>query len=312
MKLRHLNALRALEAALRLGSLGAAADEIEVTKAAIGRQIRALESALGIVLFDRGPAGLVPRPEAREVAAQLTAGFSALADVLESWESGASDRRVAVTLPESFAVNWFTPRVADFYRQASEVDLRLDASNRRQDIVAGPFQFAIRYAPPPDAGLAADPLFGDCVLPVCTPAFAARHGLEATTRCLHGVPLIHLDNRTPDPDWAGWPDWAGRAGIAWEETAGQVRFSRVVSGLEAALSGQGLVLGGLVEAHDALAAGRLVAPWGVSRSVPTGYVYRLLWREGRRLSPVQRRFRDWVVDTAQAFMTANPTLPAPG
>lgn len=313
MQIRYLNGLRALEAVLRKGSVAAAAKEIGVTQAAVGQQIRGLEASLGTVLFERRPGGLEPTEAAREVAGRLTAGLAMLGDVLEDLEAPRSARRIGVTLPESFAENWFTLRISGFYREEAGVDLRLDASNRRQDLAQGPFQFAIRYAPPPDATLAAIDLFGDCVLPVCAPGFAARHGLSEETRSLANLALVHLDNRTPDPDWASWRDWAARFGVDPGETDGGVRYSRVASGLRAALSGQGLVLCGLVEAHDDIARGQLVTPFGLKNAVPTGYRYRLLWLKGRRLSPLQQQFRDWVVETARAFADANPVLPpAPG
>lgn len=308
MRLRHLNALRAVETVLRRGSLAAAADEMGVTPAAVAQQVRTLEAALGRALFARRPGGLVPSADARAAAPRLTSALSTLSEILAELDARDEDRRLGVTLPESFAENWFTPRVSGFFAHVPGVDLRLDASNRRQDLAGSAFQFAIRYAPPPEAGLAHDDLFGDCVLPVCAPEFALRHGLSPDRPSLDAVPLIHLDNRTPDPDWADWPTWCACFGVTFEPAATGMRFSRVASGLQAALSGQGLVLCGLVEASEAVSSGRLVVPFGLQRSVATGYRYRLLWLRDRRFTPVQEAFRTWVVDIAQSFAASAPTL----
>lgn len=311
MRLRHLNALRALEAVLRRGSLAAAAEEMAVTPAAVAQQVRGLEAALRTALFERRPGGLVPNAPARAAAPRLTAAFASLADVLADLDAAGAERRLGVTLPESFAEHWFTPRIAGFFGQIPGLDLRLDASNRRRDIAGRAFQFAIRYSPPPEAGLAFADLFGDCVLPVCAPDFATRHGLTPSCRSLGTAPLIHLDDRTPDPDWADWAAWCRRFDIASARQSGAVRFSRVASGLQAAMSGQGLVLCGLVEAHDAISAGRLAVPFGTARAIPTGYRYRLLWIRDRRLTRAQAAFRDWLIETARDFAAANPDLPGP-
>ena len=77
MKRTHLplNGLRVLDAAARHLSFTRAADELAVTPAAVGQQIRALEDTLGVVLFRRTTRGLELTPEAEAGLAPLRAGF---------------------------------------------------------------------------------------------------------------------------------------------------------------------------------------------------------------------------------------------
>lgn len=299
MKISHLNGLRAFEATLRTGSFRAAAAELGVTPAAVGQQVRALEDFLGQPLFDRGNARAVPTSQARAVQARLTEGFGALHDALAQLRAHRHANRIAVTLPASFAENWFTRHIGEFYRDNAEIDLRLDASNRRVDLRGEGFDFAIRYCPPPGDEYDSTDLFGDHVLPVCTPEFARRHTLRPESQSLRGVPLVHLGKRTPDPDWPDWPDWC--AAHAVEPAEGGVHYQRFSSGLQAALSGQGLVLCGVTEAFAALDEGRLVMPFGPGMASRTGYAYRLLSLPGAGMTPLQRRFRRWVGETAAAF-----------
>ncbi|MBD1546232.1 LysR substrate-binding domain-containing protein [Roseibium aggregatum] len=301
MKLAYLNALRALEATLRTGTFSRAAAELGVTTAAVGQQIRNLEAYLGKTLFLRTPTGVVATEDALRIKARLTTGFSVIGEVLAEMSDMGTARRVAITLPESFAENWFTSRLSEFYRLNSEVDLRLNAANRRIDLSSEGFDFALRYSPPPDDGFEAIDLFGDHVLPVCTPGFADKYGLRNRSNDLRGVRLVHLDNRTPDPEWANWNDWCRAFGYDTDDTVDVMRFSRISSGLNAAIAGQGLVLCGVIEAYDAIMAGTLEMPFGPARSVPAGYRYRLLWVRGRPLSPMQVRFRSWVQDLAEKF-----------
>jgi LysR family glycine cleavage system transcriptional activator len=301
MRLSHLNALRAFEAVLRTGSFRAAADELGVTTAAVGQQIRGLEAFIGRSLFSRTSAGAHPTDDAARLKARLTSGFSIIDGVLSELRDDGASNRVAITLPESFAENWFTKRISDFYSRNSAVDLRLNAANRRIDLAADGFDFAIRYSPPPEDGLDAVDLFGDYVLPVCTPEFREQYDLSEETTSLAAIPRVHLDNRTPDPKWAGWRDWCRAFDIADGDDGGGVRYSKISSGLQAAIAGHGLVLCGITEAHDAIESGLLVTPFGVANHMETGYRYRLLSVSGRRLSPLQSRFRDWVIEQSRSF-----------
>lgn len=301
MRTPHLNGLRAFETALRTRNLTAAGRELGVTAAAVGQQIRTLEDYLGRKLFERRPNGVVPTAAALRVQDRLTAGMSILSDVVVQLSRVEVKDRVAVTLPESFAENWLTLRLSDFYRDNAGVDLRLDSTNRQVDLFQEDFDFAIRYAVPPENNLTSIKLFDDIVLPVCTPDFATEYGLSPGTLVLADVPLIHLVDRTPDPDWVDWPRWADTYGVDLGDLPRGPTFTHFNSGLRAAVTGQGLVLCGIVEAYHAIEDGQLIVPFGFERRCQTSYCYWLVHVEGRRLSKVQRKFVSWIEDVAKAF-----------
>ena len=301
MFVAHLKAVRALEASLRCGSFRSAAEELGVTSAAVGQQIRVLEDFLGCKLFLRARGGATPTAQAEAVADRLTASLSAIEGVLEELSRRKQRNRIAITLPASFAENWFTRHIAEFYQQHSEIDLRLDASNRMVDLLAEDFDFAIRYCAPPSERYDYVDLFGDKVIAICSPGFAKQHRLTGKRRNLAEVPLVQLEHRTPDPQWPNWGMWGERFGLDRDGLDAGVRMSRVSSGLQMAATGQGLVLSGVTEAFHALKEGVVVAPFGTSMSYPTGYLYRLVSVHGRGLSPLQRRFRAWVIQTGRQF-----------
>lgn len=301
MNIAHLNALRALEASLRCGSFRSASAELGVTPAAVGQQIRALEDYLGRKLFLRTTTGATPTADTEAVADRLTASLSALQGVLEQLGRRRQPNRIAITLPASFAENWLTRHIAEFYQQHSEIDLRLDASNRMVDLLVEDFDLAIRYCEPPSDHYDYVDLFGDKVIAVCSPAFAKGHHLTRTRRNLVGVPIVQLEHRTPDPEWPNWEMWGERFGFDPDGLDAGVRISQVSSGLQMAATGQGLVLSGITEAFHALKEGIVVAPFGTSMSYPTSYLYRLVSVHGRGLSTLQRRFREWVIQTGSQF-----------
>lgn len=301
MNVSHLNGLRALEVTLRKGSFKAAADELGVTTAAVGQQIRTLEEFLGHKLFIRTNTGAQPTNDAQSIQQKLSASFSSIEDIIGQLKVRQSKNRLAVTLPSSFAENWFTERLSDFYRLNSEIDLRLDASNRMVDLLAEDFDFAIRYSEPAPEIYDDVILFGDFVLPVCTPEFASQNQLSRDKKSLERVSLIHLGERTPDPEWADWAKWGEAFGFERDTLQNGIRLTQFNSGIQTAIRGQGLVLCGIVEAYNSIKRGDLICPFGAELCYPTSYQYRLTSVRGRELSKLQIQFKKWVLNTAEKF-----------
>jgi LysR family glycine cleavage system transcriptional activator len=272
-----------------------------VTAAAVGQQIRTLERYLGVDLFRRTRRTAIPTARARKIQPRLTAHLAGLAALMSELVDTASDRRLAITLPSSFAENWLTHHISDFYQTHSSVDLRLDATNRMVDLRTEDFDFALRYSLPSDDMFEEIELFGDYVLPLCSPDFARRHGIGSSLRSLKDIPLVHLDDRTPDPDWADWAAWGDAFGFEPGQLRDGVHYTQVSSGLQVARAGQGLVLCGVTEAFMSLRAGHLVMPFGPEMRCRTGYKYRLIWQRDRELSELQDAFRQWLMTKAEAF-----------
>jgi len=300
MQLSHLRGWRALEAVLRLGSVNAAADDLGVTPAAISAQVRGLEDRLGRTLFERAPSGLVPLPDVGEMRERLTSGFSSIEAVQTDLAGSAESEVVAITTTLSFAENWLLQHMPDLYARIGTVDLRLQATTEVVDLRSGVFDLAIRHMGPPGPEFCAADLFRSGAVPVCTPDFASRYGLGPETRTLEGIPLIHIDIASSDPDWVDWPIWAARMGRAWPERADAPRLQILASSTRMARSGIGLVLGGLPGVLPALADGSLVMPFGVHSVIWGKYEYRLIWLKERRLGRMQRAVRDWIVESAKA------------
>lgn len=299
MLISHLTAFRALDATLREGSQSAAANALGVTPAAVAQQIKTLEAGLGYRLFERVGGRLVPTAAAKDIEYDLRTVFEGLAGVIDRLQ--APSTRLSVTLPVSFAENWFTQRLPSLYGKVGEIDLRIDASNRMVDLRSGLFDFALRYSGEPGSGLAELPLFGDWVLPLASAEFAQTHDASLARGDLNSVPIVDLGQRTPDPDWVDWRRWALSQGLGDTSPQNVLKLTNFSSGLRAALSGQGLVLCGLVEAFDAIESGRLVAPFGMQAAVPTGYKYRLVWPENRTKPRLFNRFRSWIKEEAAQF-----------
>jgi LysR family glycine cleavage system transcriptional activator len=116
MKRTHLplNALRVFDAAARHLSFTRAADELAVTPAAVGQQIRALEDLLGVVLFRRTSKGLELTDEANAGLAALRTGFLHFEDAVRALQAGQSSHVYTIAVPREFFAAWLAPRLAAF------------------------------------------------------------------------------------------------------------------------------------------------------------------------------------------------------
>jgi DNA-binding transcriptional LysR family regulator len=278
--------------------VAAAADELGVTRAAIGAQIRGLEERLGRPLFRRTPGGLVPEDALAAQGERLSAGFAELAVVDRALSSRASERHVALTVSQTFAETWLPRHLPTLFARQGQVDLRLDTSWEVVDLRRSDVHFAIRFMGEADDDHACADLLPSGVVPVCTPDFAERYGLSPGLRSLDGVPIVRMDVPTSDPEWLDWAGWSRATGIALGAPAAAAQVALLASGSRIAKAGIGLVLGGMSEVVDAVAAGELILPFGPGSAIPASYWHRLVWLKSRRLGPAQRTLRDWILERA--------------
>ncbi|MCK5603691.1 LysR family transcriptional regulator [Candidatus Pacearchaeota archaeon] len=304
MKVTHLNGLRAFEATVRTGNFRAAADELGVTPAAVGQQVRGLEEYLECKLFYRTSTGVEPTALALEVAGKLTSSFSVINDVLFRLKEAHPGNRLSLSMTQSFAENWLTYRLGNFYSFSEQVDLRIDTTHRLVDLTDDEFDFAIRFGPDIQGAINDTPLISGCVVPVCSPDFAKRYKLQPGQNSIENIPLCHLKDETSDPGWLNWQSWSERYGIEYDATAAGPQFSRLSSGLRVAKSGLGLVLCGMIECFNSLRDGSLIMPFGPETACRTEYSYRLLSARSRTLTKVQKQFKIWVEEQAKEYETS--------
>ena len=150
MKRTHLplNALRVFDAAARHLSFTRAADELAVTPAAVGQQIRALEDVLGVVLFRRTPKGLELTDEANAGLEALRTGFLHFEDAVQAMQAGQSSHVYTIAAPREFFAAWLAPRLSEFRRLNPEVRFSL-VDGEHADFTEANLDLAVRWAEGP-------------------------------------------------------------------------------------------------------------------------------------------------------------------
>ncbi|VCU72230.1 Glycine cleavage system transcriptional activator [Pigmentiphaga humi] len=293
----HLNALRAFESSARHRSFSAAAAELNVTPAAVGQLVRALEDWLGSPLFVRGASGkarLVPTEAAERALPDIRAGFDRLTLGMERLREGSASGVLTVTVSPAFAAKWLLPRIDRFQAACPDTDVRLDTNHKSLDFVAQRIDIGVRYGMGNWPGLKADKLMDEEVFPVCSPALARRRGHPRKPSDLARETLIHdlsMVGHAGFPTWEAWLEKAGVAEAATIRRGMQINNSAAV--LQAAIEGHGIALARSVMARDDLASGRLVRLFpdiGFSLDVAYYVVYRPECASLPRLAA----FREWL------------------
>lgn len=275
-----LSALRAFEAAARLGSFKAAATELAVTPTAVSHQIRALEAQTGLALFDRQVRKVALTEAGAQLFPVLRDGFDAFEATLARLTQQRTRIQVSISATNAFTVKWLVPRMSDFRSQHPGIDLQLQASDELADLRSTAVDIAIRYGRGPYPGLVTQPLFTDRFAPVANP----RLGVTSPADLAH-VPLIRFDWKQAHPENPTWERWFAVAQLPQPQQASQLRFSDEGHAIQAAVAGHGIALVSLALIADELEAGHLVQPFGPEID---GHTYHLAMYADRPSSaPVQ-------------------------
>ncbi len=142
----HLNGLRAVEVAGRLGTLAMAAEELGVSIGAVSQQILKTEQQLGRTLFMRTPRGLVPTPFGTQILAYLERGFRELSQGVALAQE-PNRNLLTVSVAPVFAAKWLVPRLHSFQRAHPDLHVRIDSSIELVDLDHSDVDLAIRVGP---------------------------------------------------------------------------------------------------------------------------------------------------------------------
>ncbi len=291
-----LDQLEAFEAAARHLSFTRAADELALTQSAVSRQIAALEAFFGVPLFQRLHRALRLNNEGQQLQRCVVAVLQQLHQVSAELRGAARQKTVVVTTTPGFAGLWLIPRLAGFTATRPDVDVRISASNAVVNLERDGVDLAVRYHTAEGAGAEATLLFGDAVLPVCSPALLRdkQRPLKTPADLRHHC-LLQLET-----DGAlqllEWPPLLRALNIEHLKPASTLHFSLYDQMIQAAMNGQGVALGRVPLLNNLLKQRKLVAPFKKTLVSPRSYY--LVQSLASQRKPEVNEFAAWL--TAEA------------
>ncbi|MDJ1015753.1 MAG: transcriptional regulator GcvA [Paracoccaceae bacterium] len=294
-RLPPLTALRAFDAAARHMSFQKAAEEINVTPAALSFQIKSLEEHLGQPVFRRLNRAVELTEVGRALSPGARDGFATLAAAWSSARRLTDTSSITVTAGPAFTAKWLAPKMFAFAQAHPEIELRFSATLRLLDFDRDDVDVAIRFGTGDDSGLFSKSIIREWVTPMATPELART---LKKPEDLRQVTLLHQDDVAFLDPPIGWTAWFKAAGLGAPQSGGP-RFSQADHALDSALTGAGVVIGRPSLTARDLKEGRLVMPFDLS--LTTEAHYRLVCPVGAQNRPHIRAFLDWIEGEVAEF-----------
>lgn len=290
--------LRCFEVSARLLNFRAAADELALSQSAVSRQIQSIEDELGMVLFLRHTRS-VELTEAGTVLFRSVSGLLNQLDLtVQQIRHSVLRQSIAVTTFASFASMWLIPRLASFQTLHPEIDIRIDASDKPVDLSVSDIDIAIRYGPAARMPTGAVRLFGDQLIAVASPHLLKQEGGIQSPADLTRFTLIEASEpHSSHLDWLTWRHWLNAQGLQGLQPIRWLHFNYAYQMVQAALSGQGIVLARPPLIADSLACGELVEVLPGGRN-DSPMAYWLLVNGSQAQSNQVKAFCEWVIAQA--------------
>jgi LysR family glycine cleavage system transcriptional activator len=301
-KLPPLTALRAFEAAARLGSFREAADELSVSQSAISHQVKHLEEQLGVELFVRTPravelsaAGAAYFPVVREA-------FDRIANGTKQLLSPQEENILTVQMYSTFAVRWLMTRLNSFQQAHPGIHVRVNTSQSDADFSEGGIDLALMIGQRRRDELHYEYLFSPTMMAVGSPRYLETAKSEGkpldAPGDLSGHPILQVYPSAND-----WPVWLEANLVRDVNPDAGLRFDSYDHALKMAARGMGVALAMQPYVAEDLETGHLVDIFPDRRVRTIGHWFLTYPKDRINVRKI-RLFQDWL----KALIAADPTL----
>lgn len=293
-RLPPLNQLRAFEAAARHLSFKDAADELNVTHAAVSHQIKALEEFLGCKLFHRLTREVRLTEKANSYAAELTGAFDRIAEAASGFFVPVGmEGTMRVSVAPFYGNRWLLPRLHRFHERFPDLRVQPMLEFGLVEFGDNAVDAAIRYGLGNWPGLDQIALHDDEIAPVCAPQLVARQKLPLTAGAISAMPLAATSGQVHD-----WVNWFGAAGLPDQTVTPAVEYGNRALTLDFAIAGNGVALADIRFAQTDMVAGHLVQIHPLTIKRPQGMY--LVYPKSPRPDPRIQAFGDWILEEVAA------------
>jgi LysR family glycine cleavage system transcriptional activator len=291
-RLPPLNAVKAFEAAARLGSFSRAAEELNVTHGAISRQIRAMEEWIGAPLFRRTSRNAVATQAGIDLLAEASPALDRLAEGSRRVRvSSLAQGVLNVATQPTFSMRWLIPRLSDFQRDHPGLELRIVTASTSAERFQMEADIVVS-GPSPQPGWVGMRFMGEALLPLVSPDLMAKCPLRRPEDLKHHT-LLHSATRR-----RAWARWLDVARILDLRPTGEQVFEHFYFAIQAALAGVGVVMGPLALVAEEVRDGRLLAP--ISSPVLSSRGYFVYAPTASNHAPAIVALRKWLTDAGRA------------
>lgn len=303
--------LRAFEAVARHLNFRAAAEEMALTQSAVSRQIQAIEEDVGVPLFLRHTRAVELTSAGAQLLLAVQQSLPRIDGAVRQIRQSAGRQSVSLTTFASFASMWLIPRLEAFQRDHPGIDIRIDASDVAVDLDVADVDIALRYGPRENMPPGALRLFGETLTPLASPWLLKSSPPIRTPSDLVAFTLIEAgDAHRTHLEWLTWRRWFESHGVPRAEPRRWLYFNYAYQMVQAALTGQGLVLARSSLIAESMANGDLVEVLPRHR-MDSPMDYWLLVGPRNALRPEIKAFCEWLQEQARITREVIGEVPDP-
>ncbi|WP_375740315.1 LysR substrate-binding domain-containing protein [Pseudomonas boanensis] len=304
--LPSLRALQIFEAVGRFGGIAEAARRLGISAGAVSQQMKLLEESLGLSLTLKVGKRIQLTAAGQRYYESCATAFESLRIAHTEVERSKNASNLRVSALPSLLSQWLTPLVFAWQDKHPGLNVFLDGSYEEPSPNGFEIDFRITYSDQDYAENAIE-LFRDCVVPVCSPALLRADAPLLTPADLLGYPLLSIDWLPKFVSPPSWRDWFTAQQVDCSQMHDGYRvFSLAYVAIQAAIDGQGIVLGQCSMIADDLAAGRLIMPFPRALPLPTSYF--LIGSKSAFGKEHCRDFHRWLVTRGREQTAINARL----
>ena len=296
-ELPSIDGLVAFVAAAEHSSFTRAADQLNLTQGAVSRQVREIETHLGLRLFERVRQRIVLTDAGRLYLPQVKKALRDLGDAGSSVKSLSNNTSLNISALPTFAGFWLVPRLSHFQKQNPAITIHVTAWQVPIDYSRATFDAAILHSASQWPGTISYHLFDEDMVAVASPKLGAGLGVQVAAD-ITKFPLLH---NMGGP--SRWIEWMSEAGAELDGPLNGHTYQNYAMVVQAAVAGVGLALLPRYLVEDGVATNRLEIVAGGFANLKTSY--HLILPETRASSYAIESFAKWVIAEAQAFKTTN-------
>jgi DNA-binding transcriptional LysR family regulator len=303
--------LRAFEAVARHLNFRAASEELALTQSAVSRQIQGLEDDVGVSLFHRHTRAVELTQAGGVLLRAVGPSLERIDGAVRQIRQSAGRKSVSLSTFASFSSMWLIPRLEAFQREHPGIDIRIDASDVPVDLAVSDLDLALRYATAEHVPAQAIRLFGEQITPVISPWLLKSGPRLQSAQDLAQFTLIEAgDAHHSHLQWLTWRRWLALQGQPALEARRWLYFNYAYQMVQAALTGQGVVLARLPLVAESLANGDLVEALPGQR-MDSPMAYWLIAGPRSAARPEVVAFCDWLIAQAASTREAIGEAPRP-
>lgn len=281
-----LAAIRVFESAARHGNFTRAAEELNMTQAAVSYQIRLLEERIGVMLFHRIKRRVELTDIGQRIAPIVSRAFDGLDDAFAVARAD-NENVLTISCSKTFSSEWLAFRLGKFQIKHPDIAVRLDTNDEIIDFAASDFDVAIRNQKGEPQEVAKHFLMRTPIAPLASPEFLEQHPLIQSAQDVLALPRL-----SPNDLW--WNFWAVAQGIdPPAEKHGGIRLDSQVMDANAALGGHGIAIVNPLLWKNAMRRRDLVQVHPGIAFDPRNYW--LVYPEHKRRSSKVTAFRKWLL-----------------